>query len=111
MLINGTTPTAADTVIYTVPQPSVGKFQSGNAQEINIFRFVNSTAGQLTLSIWINVNGIKRLISPLDLILPAGAAWDDIPVIQLPVGATIIAKASGTGVDWSLNAYFVNVVI
>lgn len=111
MLINDTTPTTDDAVIYTVPQPSVGQFQSGNAQEINLFRFVNTTAGELEVSIWININGTKRLISPLELILPAGAAWDDVPVIQLPVGATIIAKASGAGVDWSINAYFVNVIL
>lgn len=111
MLINDTTPTAADTVIYTVPQPSVGQFQSGNAQEINLFRWVNTNATDVTLSIWINVNGTKRLISPSALILPPGAAWDDVPVIQLPPGATIIAQASDAGVDWSINAYFVNVVI
>lgn len=107
MIQNGEVPIAPSTAIYTVPAPGVGTPDSGNAQEFNLFRFVNGTATTVELSIWLNVNGTPRLLTPNELLLPPGSAWDDVPVFQLPVGATIIAQASASGVDWNLNSYFV----
>lgn len=108
MIANGEVPTAPSTAIYTVPAPGVGTPESGNAQEFNLFRFANSsTTDTIELDIWLNVNGTPRLITPSGLVLTPGAAWDDVPVFQLPVGATIIAQASDAGVDWTINRYFV----
>ncbi len=105
MILNGTTPTSVAT-IYTVPSPTPALAKSGNLVEINLFRFVNSTSGALTLSIYLNVNGTRRLLTPLAIEMPAGAAWDDVPTIQLRPGNTIDAEASGAGIDWTINAYF-----
>lgn len=107
MILNGTTPNAPDTVIYTVPSPSPGTPSSGNAVEINLFRFTNTNSTNVELTIWLNVNGTARMITPDALVLPPGATWDDVPVFQLPVGGKIIAQASDTGVDWTINRYFV----
>lgn len=107
MIANGTLPTSAGP-IYTVPSPSPGVAQSGQLQEFNLFRIVNTSATvSRTISIWLNTNGVKRLLTPLNLFLPPGAAWDDVPVFQLRVGDTIEAEADDMGVDWTINRYFV----
>lgn len=108
MILNGEVPIVADTVIYTVPSPTPGAPRSGSIQEINLFRFVSTIATNVTLTIWLNVNGTKRLLTPNALVLTPGAAWDDVPIIQLPVGGQIIALASLAGVDWTINRYFVD---
>jgi hypothetical protein len=107
MVINGEVPTSIATV-YTVPSPSPGVARSGSNVEINLFRCVNESAAERTLTIYLNVNGTARALTPVALILPIGAAWDDVPVFQLKPGDQIQMEADGADVVWTINAYFVS---
>ncbi len=40
----------------------------------------------------------------LDVSDDLGALWDDLPVFQIPAGATLSAVASATNVKFSVNA-------
>ena len=103
MILNGEIPTPASDVIYTVPQPTPGIPKSGNPVEINFFRIVNESASTITFTLYLDVNGTQRAITPIDRQLVAGAAYDDVPVIQLPVGGSIYGEASAAVVSWTLN--------
>lgn len=103
MLYNGEIPTSK-TTIYTAPNPTPGIPRSGNNVEINLFRVVNESGADRTMTIWISTSGSDRAITPIDLQLPIGAAWDDVPVFQIPTGAEIKGEADAAGVSWSLNA-------
>jgi len=105
MISNGECPTSQD-AIYTVPVARAGVPQSGSNITINLFRVVNNAAVTRTVSIYLNVNGTARLLSPKGVVLSLGAAYDDIPVIELPPGATIEIEASGADVHWTLNAFY-----
>lgn len=103
MILNGSLPTSTGT-IYTVPSPSTGVPRSGNDVEVNLFRIVNESGADRTFNIFLNVNGTDRPITPGDTQLSPGAAWDDVPVFQIPPGALIRGDASGADVSWTINA-------
>lgn len=107
MIYNGSVPTSLE-VVYTVPSPTPGEPSSGNIQEFNLFRVVNASAAARTVTIYLNVNGTARALTPISLQLPVGAAWDDVPVFQLPVDGVISMIASGADVVWTLNSYFIS---
>lgn len=96
MIHNGEIP-AVLTVIYTAPPNS-------NGAEINFFRVVNDAAAARTFTLYLNVNGTARAFTPVDLNLPANAAYDDVPTFQLKAGDTIEAIASAATVMWTINA-------
>jgi len=96
MISNGDVDTSPATV-YTV---SAGT----TAVEINLIRVVNESAAARTFTVYLNVTGTARAISPIDTQLPIGAAYDDFPVFQLPPGATIVMAADAAGVTWTINA-------
>ena len=104
MIFNGAVPTSQQ-VIYTVPPPTGGLTKSGNNQEFNFFRVVNNAAVMRTLNIYLNVNGVARLITPKALQLPPGAAWDDVPIFQMAMTNTIEMLTDGDDVTWTLNVY------
>lgn len=103
MLYNGEIDTTTAT-IYTAPLPTPGIPFSGSPVEINFFRIVNESAAARTFTIWVNVNGTDRALTPIDTQLPEGAAYDDVPVFSIPSGAQIRAVADAAGVSWSINA-------
>lgn len=104
MILNGEISTPAVGNIYAVPTQTPGIPLSGNPVEVNFFRIVNESLVTITFTIYLNVNGTDRAITPVSRQLIAGAAYDDIPVIQLPPGALICGVASGADVSWSINA-------
>ena len=103
MLYNGelaTTPTP----FYTAPLPTPGIPNSGSLVTISLFRIVNESGADRTMTLWVNSSGVSRAITPIDLQLPIGAAWDDVPVFQIPPGAQLVGEADAAGVSWTVNA-------
>lgn len=103
MLYNGelaTTPTT----FYTAPLPTPGIPSSGSNVTVNLFRIVNESGADRTITIWVNTSGTARAITPIDLQLPIGAAWDDVPVFQIPSGGMLVGEADAAGVSWTINA-------
>ena len=103
MLFNGELDTSVAT-IYTAPLPTPGIPNSGGNVLIDFFRIVNESAAARTFTIYTNVNGTRRALTPIATQLPIGAAFDDLPVFQIPPGALIEADADAAGVSWSINA-------
>jgi len=103
MLFNGEIPTSVGT-IYTAPLPTPGITRSGANVEIDFFRIVNESGVARTFTIYVSIDGTRRAITPIDTQLPIGAAFDDLPVFQIPPGALIEADADGASVSWSINA-------
>jgi len=103
MLYNGELDTSIAT-IYTAPAPTPGITRSGGNVEVDFFRIVNESGAARTFTIYTNVNGTRRALTPIDTQLPIGAAYDDLPVFQIPPTALIEADADAAGVSWSLNA-------
>jgi len=94
MIYNGEIPTV-QAAIYTVPpQKTV---------EINLFRIVNESAALRTFTLFLNVSGTARAITPVSTELPVGAAFDDLPPMVLQSGNTIEAVANGADVSWTVN--------
>jgi hypothetical protein len=102
MIFNGAIPTTVGT-IFTAPQASPANANSGAQVTVNFFRVVNESAAARTFTIYLNVNGTARAITPVSVRLTVGAAYDDIPTIQLAPGNTVVAVADNTGVVWTLN--------
>jgi len=96
MIYNGEIPTV-QAAIYTVPpQKTV---------EINLFRIVNEAAAAArTFTLFLNVSGTARAITPVNTELPIGAAFDDLPPMVLQSGNTIEAVADDVDVSWTINA-------
>lgn len=103
MLHNGELPNPVGT-LYTVPTPTPGQPNSGQPQTINFFRVVNESGAVRTFTLYLNVLGTNRAITPIDTQLPIGAAFDDVPVFQMPPGGIIAGEASGADVSWTINA-------
>ena len=97
-LINGAIPTSEGS-LYTNTEPPNG----GANKIINFFRVVNESGAARTFTLYFNVNGTARAFTPVSTQLPIGAAYDDIPVVQLPPTGIIRGIASGTGVSWTIN--------
>jgi hypothetical protein len=102
MIFNGQVPTSPG-VLYTIPESSPANPYSGEIKTVNFFRVVNESAAARTFTIYLNVNGTARAITPVSVRLTVGAAYDDIPAIQLAPGNTVVAVADNTGVVWTLN--------
>jgi hypothetical protein len=83
--------------IFTVPP-----FTSG--QEVTMFRVVNESGAARTFTVFINVTGTSRAITPIDTQLPIGGCFSDFPLFQLPMNATIEGVADNTGVTWTINS-------
>ncbi len=107
MIFNGEIPTTVG-AIYTVPLPTPGIPRSGSNATIDFFRIVNESGAERTFTIWLTVNETARAITPIDTVLPIGAAYDDVPVFQMPSGGIISADADGTGVSWTINSVLEN---
>ena len=103
MLFNGELPTSVGT-IYQAPLPTPGITRSGANVKIDFFRVVNESGVARTFTIFINLDGTRRALTPISTQLPIGAAFDDLPVFQLPPGALIDGVADAAGVSWSINA-------
>lgn len=95
MIYNGEIPTV-QAAIYTVPPQTTVR--------INLFRIVNENAGARTFTLFLNVSGTARAITPVDTELAIGAAFDDLPEMVLQSGNTIEAVADDTDVSWTINA-------
>lgn len=105
VISNGVLGTSAAPLI-TNPTPAAGVPRSGNAMEVNFFRVVNYSSSTQTFNLYLNVNGVDQPITPTDTVLPPGAAWDDVPVFQLPSGGIISGQCSDTdSVSWTINSY------
>ncbi len=104
MIYSGELPTSPGT-LYTVPLPTPGVPNSGAPKTINFFRVVNESGVARTFTLFLNVNGTARAITPIATQLPIGAAYDDIPTFQMAAGAEIIGDASAAGVSWTINSY------
>lgn len=102
MIFNGEIPNSIGT-IFTVPVATQGDRNSGSDVGFNLFRIVNGTAGTITFTIYLNVNGLDVPITPISRELIAGAAYDDIPEITLPAGGRIRGIADTAGVFWTVN--------
>lgn len=102
MIYNGELATSK-AVIYTAPLPTPGIPSSGSNVTVNFFRVVNTTAALRTFNLYLSVNGNDVSFIPIDTELPPGAAWDDVPVFQLPPGGTISGDADAAGVSWTIN--------
>lgn len=96
MIYNGEIQTTQD-VIFTTPPYTTGV-------EITMLRVVNETALSRTFTVYLNITGTARAITPVSTVLPAGACYDDFPLFQLRPSTTIEAIASDAGVSWSLNS-------
>jgi len=103
MIYNGELATPATATLYTVPSPTPGSPGSGNLVTVNFFRIVNESATAKTFTIYLNVNGVNRAITPVGKVLTSGTAYDDIPVFQLAPGNIIAGVANGAGVSWNIN--------
>jgi len=103
MLYNGELPSSPG-IIYTAPLPTPAIRDSGDLKTINLFRIVNEADADRMFTIWVNVNGTPRPITPLNTSLPPGWAYDDFPTFQISAGATIEAYADGADVSWTINA-------
>lgn len=103
MIYNGEIPTVA-AAIYTVPSPTPGIPRSGSNATIDFFRIVNESGTQRTFTIWLVIDGNPRAITPVGTILPAGAAYDDIPAFQMPPASYIASAADGASVSWTINS-------
>lgn len=95
MIYNGEIPTV-QAAIFTVPGQTT--------LDINLFRIVNESAAARTFTIYLNVNGTARAVTPIDTELPIGAAFDDLPSMILQAGNTIEAVADDEDVSWTINA-------
>ena len=102
MIYNGLIPTVQG-AIHTIPKATPGIPGSGRSYTVNFFRVVNNSGAARTFTLYLNVNGTAKPITPVSTQLPIGAAWDDVPTFQLPPGATIEAIADATNVAWSVN--------
>jgi len=103
MIFNGELATPATATLYTVPSPTPGMAGSGNLVTVDFFRVVNESGAARTFTIYLNVNGTARAITPISKVLTLGSAYNDIPVIQLSPGNTVEGVADGAGVSWTLN--------
>lgn len=103
MIFNGELSSTPESVLYTVPSPTPGLPRSGNNAGVNLFRVVNETGSQIKFNLYLNVNGSNRRIIPVDTILEAGCAFDDLPEFQLPPGAQIRGDSDTAGVSWTIN--------
>ncbi len=92
------------TAIYTAPLASPGVPNSGAPKTINLLRIVNESGAARLFTLFLNVNGVSRAITPIDTQLPDGAAYDDLPTFQIPAGASIVGTADGANVSWTINS-------
>ena len=103
MIHNGTLPTV-QAAIYTCPVANQGTPRSGSNKTVNFFRIANESGAARKFTIFLNVNGTARAITPVNVALTIGAAYDDVPTFQLPPGATVEGVADDAGVSWTINA-------
>lgn len=96
MIYNGEIPTTQG-VIFTAKQFT-------NGVEVNLLRVVNESGAARTFTVFLNVVGSAKAITPVDTELPIGACFDDFPLFQIPASATIEAVADAAGVSWTLNS-------
>ena len=96
MIYNGEIQTTQSTIFTTPP------FTAGS--EITMLRVVNESGVARTFTVYINITGTARAITPVSTELPIGACFDDFPLFQLRANTTIEAVADAAGVSWSLNA-------
>lgn len=104
MLYTGEVATGAAAAIYTAPLPTPGIDKSGSNVVINFVRIVNESGAAITFTLYSNISGTDRALTPIDTQLPTGSLWDDLPVFEIPKGSTLKAIASATGVSFSVNA-------
>ena len=95
MIYNGEIPTV-QAAIYTVPPQTT--------VIINLFRIVNESGVARTFTLFLNVSGTARAITPVSTQLQIGAAFDDLPPMVLQSGNTIEAVSDGADVSWTINA-------
>lgn len=98
MIYNGELP-----LVSAAIWKSPGIAGTSNNTEVNLLRITNENAAAQTFTIYINVNGTARAITPINTQLPIGAIYDDFPVMQLPPGATIEGAASAASISWTIN--------
>lgn len=96
MIYNGEIETTR-AAVYTVPPNT-------NGQEVTLMRVVNESGAARTFTIFLNVTGTVRAVTPVDTELPIGACFDDLPVFQIPPNAKIEAIADAAGVSWTINS-------
>lgn len=104
MLFIGTIATGSAAAIYTSPFPTPGIPSSGNNANIEFVRVVNESGSAQTFTVYVTIGNNTVALTPIDTQLPIGALWDDLPVFQIPPGATLKAVASATGVSFAVNA-------
>lgn len=104
MLYIGTIATGAAAEIYSAPFPTPGIPSSGNSASIEFVRVVNESGSAQTFTLYVTIGSNTVPLTPVDTQLPIGALWDDLPVFQIPAGATLSAVASATGVKFSVNS-------
>lgn len=104
MLHLGEIATGAPEVIYTAPTPTPGIPNSGNNASIQFVRVVNESGSAQTFTLYVTVGNNTTALTPIDTQLPIGSLWDDLPIFEIPPGATLSAVASATGVKFSVNA-------
>jgi len=102
MTYNGDLPTISGT-IFTIPTATPAQARSGSNKTVNFFRVVNESGAARTFTIFLNVSGTPKAITPVDTNLIDGAAYDDVPEVEMPPGSTINGVADGTGVSWTIN--------
>jgi len=95
MILNGELPTSVAS-LYTV--------RANSPQlEVTLLRVVNETALDATFTLYINMNGTRRAITPISTQLSAGSCFDDFPIFQIAQTASIDGIASIAGVSWTIN--------
>lgn len=100
-IVDGDIPTPGPaTVIYTVPS----NVQSATIMVVSL---VNTTAGAITVNLYVDANGTDRRIIDKDLSLAAagstGSRFAEQLGISIPQGRNLKADASGVGVDYVIQ--------